>query len=183
MRRIETQQGYMKFWRLGPIEFGEQSRWSHAPRSTGLWAFPFPFYDSFFTYHKYTDAMPKRLREGNYEGNYEDQLKWIKNVGRKVLPVREFWYKGDVLTHFLPNGEIGGAGTLSVIGEPTDWTVMDTSRLAKSITSSGADKTFGRWGTDKGQVERFRSSVDHLEVFIAPGMGKIREGKHFKGSQ
>lgn len=171
MRKTVTRQGYMKFWRLGPIEFGEQSRWSRAPRTRGLWAFPYPFYDTFFTYHKYKDLLPKRLKESTYE----EQEEWINTIGKKVLPIREFWYKGDVFTHFTPNGEIGDTGLFNP--ENTDWVAMDALRLNQHIIRGGGNISFERYG-EENKLSRYRTSVDHLEVFIAPNMGTIREGKN-----
>ena len=169
MRRMEIRSGYVKFWRLGTVEFGEQSRWGRAPRSRGLWAFPYPFYDSFFTYHKYLDLVPKRFRSD--DADYEAKEEWINTVGRKVLPIREFWYRGDVMTHFMPNGDIGSTGLF----DETDWSQMAAVKLTKLIVSSGATTVFERYGENKESVARYNSSVDHLEVFIAPGMGKIRD--------
>ena len=172
MRRMSVQKGYMKFWRLGTIEFGEQSRWSRAPRSRGLWAFPFPFYDTFFTFHKYTDLIPKRLRGEN--ADWDEQYEWIKTTGRKVLPIREFWYQGDVFSHFMPNGDIGNTGIF--LSSDTEWSVTDVTKLEGLIASSGGNKANYRYGEgENSKVELVRSSVDHLEVFIAPGMGRIRE--------
>ena len=159
--------GYVKFWRLGPVEFGEQSRWGRAPRSRGLWAFPYPFYDSFFTYHKYLDLLPKSLQGEGVD--WEEREKWINTVGRKVLPIREFWYQGDVFTHFLPNSDIRSSEDYRF----TSWSVMDAAKLTRVISSNGADKAFYRSG-DK--VLKVQSSVDHLEVFIAPNMGRLRGG-------
>ena len=171
MRRIETRGGFVKFWRLGAIEFGEQSRWHRAPRSRGLWAFPYPFYDGFFTNHRYRDLFPKSLREATWE----EQDEWINNIGKKVLPLREFWYQGDVFTHFLPNGEIGASATFGRDDVDDDWSVMDVTRMTKFIVSSGATTAFERYGENNEKLARFNTTVDHLEVFIAPGMGKIRD--------
>lgn len=168
-RELVIRQGYMKFWRLGSIEFGKQGRWARAPRNKGMWAFPYPYYDSFFTYHKYADLMPKSVKDSV---SWEEMEQWVKTVGRKVLPIREFWYKGDVFTHFLPNGWIGDTGLFNA--EDTDWSVMDTTTLGKFIVSSGGNKTLHRIKED-APLERIRTSVDHLEVFIAPGMGQIRD--------
>ncbi len=168
-REMIVRNGYMKFWRLGPIEFGEQSRWGRAPKSRGMWAFPYPFYDVFFTYHKYLDLLPKRLKDEK-DVTYEEQEQWIKTVGRKVLPIREFWYRGDVYTHFTPSGAVADPGTLS---GKTDWSITDVTRLKKFITSSGGNSSLYRYAENEKPV-KVRTSVDHLEVFIAPNMGTIR---------
>jgi hypothetical protein len=167
-----TRQGYMKFWRLGTLEFGEQDRWSHAPKRRGFWAFPYPFFDEYFAYHKFTDIMPKRLSDD--DSPVEDAIAWIENVGRRVVPVREFWYKGDVFSHFKPNGE--RSASTDDFFRDGKWSVTDVDRLRGFISSSGSYKPyttyddFDRQGTE-------RETIDHLEVFIAPGMGQIRDGK------
>jgi len=167
MRRMETRQGYVKFWRLGAVEFGEQSRWGRAPRNKGLWAFPYPFYDTFFTYHKYLDLIPKRFK--GEDVSYEEKEAWVNTVGKRILPIREFWYKGDLFAHFTPAGEIEDIAS---------WSTMDATRLVKNIQSSGADKSFWRYEQEgKSKLARVNSSVDHLEVFIAPNMGTIREAR------
>lgn len=170
MQKTVVRQGYMKFWRLGSIEFGNQSRWSRAPKTKGLWAFPYPFYDTFLTNHKYRDLLPKRLLTETT--TYEEQQEWVNNVGRKILPLREFWYKGDLFTHFEQNGYIGDPGIIDP--QATHWSVMDATQLNKHIISSGANKTF--YPTPHG-LQPIGTSVDHLEVFIAPNMGTIQEGK------
>lgn len=63
VRQLEYRKGFLKFQRLGPIEFGKQDRWENAPESKGLWAFPYPHFDLFFAYHKYVDAAPKIFRD------------------------------------------------------------------------------------------------------------------------
>ena len=116
--------------------------------------------------------MPKRLQSP--DAGYEEVSEWISTVGKKVLPVREFWYRGDVFTHFLANGSIGYTGIDMLDGEDsTEWTAMDATRLAGFIRSSGAAAVFERYGENNEKLARYNSSFDHLEVFIAPGMGKI----------
>jgi len=50
--------------------------------------------------------------------------------------------------------------------------VMDATRFARCIASTGANKSFYR---NKDTLERIDTSVDHMEVFITPNMGKIRD--------
>lgn len=203
-RKIMMRNGYMKFLRLGAIEFGEQSRWSsRAPESKGMWAFPYPFFDMFFAYHKYSDLLPKRYR-GNYptdlsyyakldgtpvtylkfdeeyghpvDGIYllphyhEEKEAWIKNVGMKILNIKEFWYKGDVYTHFMPNGQIGSTDPFNEGN--IEWSLMDVEHFGKNIRkTNGSNIYLPEYGG------AFKSSIDHLEVFIPPKRGIIRHGK------
>ena len=210
--KLVTRKGAVLFHRLGPLDFGEQSRWSRAPEKKGMWAFPYPLYDTFFTWHKYEDALPKHLKQHRYShlpidpkwcysedktvttpitreflanleaeatpqdgstssfGNsldwpewlyvreefHEERSKWINNVGRKIVPIHKFWYSGDLYTHFTPTGN-------EVVSE---WHKMDTSMFVKNYVRTGG--TVWNW-----QGKLYRSSVDHLEVFIPPGVGQI----------
>lgn len=183
VRKLQVRNGYVKMWRLGTLKFGEQSRWSRAPRNRGMWAFPYPFYDPFFTYHQYTDLVPKRLRElknEDYEGMSWEEMselsdardKWVKEVGQKVLPVREFWYSGELFSHFTPAGEVGDTGLFHA--PDVHWSVMDATKFAKHIVSSGADHGFYRF-KETEPFSRVRTSIDHMEVFIAPNMGRVRD--------
>ena len=190
--RIQVQQGYMKFIRLGPIKFAEQSRWSvRAPESKGMWAFPYPFYDEFFTHHKYKDLLPKRYRieddpfelsdeeyyalpDSYWEERHNllnERQEWINKVGRKILKVQEFWYRGDLYAHFTPGGDIADAPMCSQ-DSGVQWSLMNVDKLKKNIVSSGADRSFWRLGDS--ELFRGWSSKDHLEVFIPEGRGKIR---------
>lgn len=166
-RKIVVRNGYMKFLRLGPVKFGKQDRWAQAPQKRGLWAFPYPFYDEFFTYHRYQDLLPKQLHRENldpYDSPYDKQDEWINRVGKKVVRVREFWYSGYLYTHFNGN-----------IPHQLGWNLMSTDRLAATIRKSGGSHLYEKH--QDGRVSVAATSVDHLEVFIAPGHGRIKEGK------
>lgn len=208
---IEVRNGYIKLQRLGPIKYTEQSRWMvRAPEKKGLWAFPVPYFDMFFAYHRYTDRLPKKLHldketglpsdprwytdtntgltltssdqleindgdpadhiEFDDESFWEQREHWLKHVGKNVVRMSEFWYKGDLYSHFLPNGDIGRVPGSSRDPD-VDWTRMGVSDLAKMIKATRGDEMFYRWGET---LTKIRTSKDHLEVFIAPGMGQIR---------
>lgn len=202
---IRMQGGALLLWRLGPLEYGEQSRWSRAPESRGMWAFPWPFFDDWFALHQYSYLMPKRLRGTSSgwpehrswyvdatgrtpdrvdfepggrpidrtletrEGFDEAREEWVRTVGRRILPRRQFFYSGDVYTHLRPNGDVLDPGTLSGDGE---WCRMDIGSFAEALRRCGANHTYDRWG-GTGRVERFRTSLDHLEVFLPAGAGRI----------
>lgn len=222
-KRFELRKGFLKLQRLGPIKFGEQSRWSvRAPESVGMWAFPKPHFDLFYAYHKYTDLAPKELR-GAYPKNpewyqrdwdddtpvsaiefhevdrwgesvnrpfYRDEAgelkeaytrsgwhtakeQWVENVGKKILPLREFWYSGDLYTHFLHDGEVG-AYTIDSAGEGNRWTLMNVEKLARLMSKPGGVIAAEGHGPD-GKPATYSFSKDHLEVFIPRGRGVIRD--------
>lgn len=224
-QELRTKGGAVMLWRLGPLKYGEQSRWSRAPEPNGMWAFPWPYYDSFFTYHQYKDRLPKTLKDypnssfpadktwyevveryeyvrdieptdslvwpepdeygrighpeaidgkGNLievqvkEGRYDAQTAWIDTVGKRILPLRKFWYSGDLYSHIDRNGEIGNAGTF--MGE-TEWYRMDAMDLVKAIRKCRGNRYIERG--KEGGLHHWKSSVDHLEIFLPRGGGRV----------
>lgn len=217
--QLVTCRGAILLQRLGPLTTGEQSRWSTAPESKGMWAFPYPFYDGFFTYHKYEDLMPKSLqfhhrssipkdpkwvysndpdfqpditasfladlakkfaarKEAEFSGQvipdwltgrvipdwfcvngelYDARSAWVKDVGRKILPIRKFWYSGEIYSHLRPNGEPG---------VEDEWHKIDTEFFVRRFRKSGGTVV---------RVQDFllRTSIDHLELFIPRNAGRI----------
>lgn len=233
-QKFEIRKGFMRFQRLGPVKFGEQSRWStRAPGSSGLWAFPFPHFYLFYAYHRYLDLLPKELQgrrpthpkwwrrerlkgEPRYEGSYEipseyddgdypissmdeilwedgegpfdrdpyptnghvisefyaAQEHWINTVGKKIMPLREFWYRGELYSHFNRDGSVGG-WTSDSKEEGNDWTRMSTDELARHMRKpGGVIYSESHWGD--GKPRSYSYSKDHLEVFIPRGAGEIR---------
>jgi len=216
---IQLRKGFLRLQRLGPVKFTEQSRWAgRAPEAKGLWAFPYPHFDIFFAYHKYTDLAPKELRSDNPkdpkwylkdddsddspeaiffeevtdswgythkqafylddEGQkketyvsgkfYEAKDKWVEEVGKKVLPMRNFWYSGDLYSRFTANGAAGASG----IGG--DWTLMSVQKLAELINKPGGTRYFDGHYDGDGKPQFWNYSKDHLEVFIPRNRGIIR---------
>lgn len=229
-KRFEVRKGFLRLQRLGPVKFGEQSRWSlRAPESNGLWAFPYPHFDAFYAYHRYMDILPKDLKgdyprdlkwwrrkrekgEERYSGIHEvpseyeqgdyplerygdlqwstrilrtpvngyviseywrEQERWIEAVAKKVLPLREFWYRGELYTHFLRDGSVG-AWTATADEEGNDWTLMDTDHFARLLRKPGSVVATEGYGAD-GKPSITNYSKDHLEVFIPRGRGTIRD--------
>lgn len=205
MTKLMVRQGYLKFMRLGPVEFGEQSRWAHAPERFGMWAFPWPYFEMFYAYHKYLDLLPKELRlderrrpplsgytndEGKTPRSYAEveagdfypsgewftkRDQWVETVGKRILPMRTFWYRGDLYSHFLPSGEVGGYSMVSGDVEGTDWSLMSTDAFVRFTKSTHGDRQV----YSKSMVPA-RSGSDHLEVFIPRKRGTIRSF-HEKG--
>ncbi len=233
-RKFELKRGFLRLQRLGPIKFGEQSRWAiRAPESTGLWAFPYPNFDYFYAYHRYRDLLPKNLqgdfprelkywrrerrkgedpfngvhelhdpesakdyplesldeiqweetlfRDRRYPADgfycigayYEAQEEWIEKVGKRILPLREFWYRGELYTHFKPDGSVG-SWTMSSKDPDNEWTLMSTDRLARLMRKPGGVAYSESYGED-GKPRVYSFSKDHLEVFIPRGRGEIRD--------
>ncbi len=227
-QKHQLKRGFMKFQRLGPVKFGEQSRWrSRAPESSGLWAFPYPHFDLFYAYHKYTDLLPKefrarrwpkdpkwyckdysesaeRLDSITFRTTFDPEIdfepedrpywlddagewqlahvkseyfnareKWIEDVGKKILPLRTFWYSGELYTRFRPNGDVGNF-SINASGPDSEWTLMSVQHLAKLMSAPGGVQASDSYDGD-GKPRTFSYSKDHLEVFIPRGRGIIRD--------
>lgn len=215
---IQVQKGGILFHRLGNLEFGPQERWTRAPESKGMWAFPWPYFETFLAFHKYRDALPKRLQTNRHggptrrewylledtdtplppdytfvasseeeyfhaldpEGNrveldvredfWTEQEIWYREVGKRVVPLRKFWYEGPVYAHIAKDGTVGNPGTMNIEGYSTDWYLLHTSELAAAILKSRGDRTHI---ADVAKGWPTRTSRDHLEVFIPAHRGKI----------
>lgn len=226
-RRPEFRKGFLKLQRLGTIEFGEQSRWNvRAPENRGMWAFPTPYFDTFFAYHKWVDIAPKEFRadfpknpkwytkDESREGDSPDEIifiekkdpfsdrvreipyyrdahgdlheahltgeyfdandKWIREVGQKILPIRTFWYSGELYTHFMPDGSVGSS-PMSSKDPNVQWSLMDTETLYKCLLKPGNVYGFDGHYDPSGKHRTYNYAVDHLEVFVPRGRGIIRD--------
>jgi hypothetical protein len=140
-----------------------------APERRGLWAFPWPAGDiGFFAGHKWNEVLPKDLTEeaiaalrerydalreapdetaevalldAEIDARWERREAWIREQGPKVMPVRRFWYGGDLYSRLTVTGDFS-----SYSG---DWTKMTVSQFYEA-----AKKAPVGYGTD------------HFEVFI-----------------
>lgn len=226
MRKFEFRKGFLRFQRLGPVKFAEQSRWAiRAPESFGMWAFPFPYFDEFYAHHRWSDIAPKNFRERypnsaewfvkNYDSLeevdevifqevespfvagrkerraffrndfgeleeacvksewYDEKEAWIERVGKKVLPIREFWYSGELYTHFKGDGSVGRT-PMSSSDPGVEWTLMSTEKLAKLLSKPG-NVLENRGYFHDGKPARLHYTSDHLEVFIPRGKGVLSD--------
>ena len=139
---IEYRRGRLLCQRVGPLNPTRQReltrgpggcmevvgrRNSRAPERKGIWAFPFPLMDLYFTIYQERLAIPKRFhvqraelveswqggsidQEAFYEGMDavdERVAAWSRtDAGRSRLRVRKFWVSGVVYTHLHgPRGD------------------------------------------------------------------------------
>lgn len=196
----QLRNGFMKFTRLGPPKLVKQKNNDRAPESYGMWAFPWPYFDHFFTDHRYDKLLPKHLQGGYprdpeyfrhidtdekikslegfgkdeygfYDDLYVDESwndernEWIKTVGRKIEKPKSFWYSGPVYTHIRSDKSISYS-LFEILDPHEEWNLTDTHDLYHRILRVGGNRS------RQGNVT-FRTSVDHLEVFIPKG-GRIR---------
>ncbi len=163
MQHIETRRGYLKLMRVGPVKFGRQSRWHNAPQSRGMWVFPASIQDEWFVFHRYLDIMPKSLANSD---DAEAQDLWIKNVGKKVLKPRVFWYSGEVFSHLVKDRHPRDV-------ETTEWWRMDAMKFVDLAKSQGVNH--GIYDSRPSFMPAPKFTVSHLELFIAPNMGRFRD--------
>ena len=78
-REMKVQGGKILLWRLGDLNYSEQ-RHDAAPRGEfhGLWAFPWPYFDLFFAYHKFEVALPKRFKTSYGNVPLHDRERWLR---------------------------------------------------------------------------------------------------------
>lgn len=224
VNKIEYRKGFLRLQRLGPIKFTKQDRWNdRAPHSKGLWAFPKNHFEMFYAYHKYTDLLPKELRDYRpsdpkwYLKDYRDHTstpdrviiteklddygdfsevpcyidengelqelsltdefwvvrdKWVEEVGKKILPMRSFWYSGMLYSRIAPPKGKAPIHPPSPTAAEKNWTFMSVDDFVKAMKAN-AGYEGDHW--PDGKPRRLNYSNDHLEVFIAPGHGKIRD--------
>jgi hypothetical protein len=158
--RIVFRDGALKMSRRGPLKFIDQRRGEYgkrAPERRGLWAFPFPYFDDWFACHKWDEVLPKDLRmaalkatdsDAERERLYAAREAWMRaNAGQ--MPVRHFWWEGDVWARFSATGDIIHGG----------WQLLPMgvyARLARRLEPEMS------W------------THDHMEVFLAQGRGRMR---------
>ena len=205
MKGIQVRRGAILLWRLGKLEYGEQSAWDRAPQARGMWAFPWPYWSEDFTYHQYNYYMPKRLQINDYgcpvdpanfqypdgsrpavvevdeTGYPEDELlnvrpsfwtdrhAWVATTGSRVLPLRKFWYEGELYTHFSARGVKFYSHGLAMYALE-DWHRVDTVEVARRLRKGTGQLALPE--ESRRRVAR-RGSVGLLELFLPPGAGRI----------
>lgn len=165
--RIHT--GKVLFQRLGTLKPAKQGYWKRAPAVEGLWAFPWPYLSMFFAGHQYRALAPRRFTDrrplddpdvGNQYYN------WLREVAPRVLPIRKFWFAGELYTH------IGRRGIDLGLSE---WERVDVSefvaRGARFLTRGS------RWRETGTPLRVNCFDIEALEVFIATRAGRFEPAK------
>jgi hypothetical protein len=113
--------GRVRMLRLGPEKPIRQRHNPRAPARRGYWAFPYPAFDQSNSEHKFAPLVPKALQALPSDGTRVDgrlddsahaaarraaESEWIERTGRKVLPVRDFMYRGPLFAHFDERGRL-----------------------------------------------------------------------------
>lgn len=155
---------------ITPQDQGQGPFSGRAPEGRGVWAFPFPYNDDFFNWHKWDEILPKHLTTEAIKAVFlaEEHLSdeqstttalwaardaWIKKHGG-LLPVRRFWWEGDVWARFDRRGTtLFGPG-----GQGLGWELLNCEEYLRAAR----------------HAEPYRSwSRDHMEIFLALGRGRI----------
>lgn len=180
----------MYLTRLGGLNFAEQSRWSRAPESRGMWAFPFGMIEPFFFYHQWSDRLPAHLRRG--DDHYPLRREVLRSPDDELLDpsdtrsmeelydegwapyegwhdeqrewVRRVGMRSWPLRHFWHEGPVYTHLTRrgEILGLE-DWVSMDAREYAEAVRRCGGNRATWRTG-DRLHISR--TSCDHLEVFL-----------------
>lgn len=162
----------------------------NAPTRKGIWAFPWPCMDMYFTSFQPSFYLPKHLRSiDNYrqyitdnkldedpELWYDKVEEWIRTKGKKELKVKSFWAEGPIYTRFTPKMELLGWDEQG----RKEWFLMDIQTYYKTLKKmymkeSPQKVTNYRTGESSLHIQYGNWSSyyrDHLEVFI-PSKNKI----------
>ena len=187
----QLRKGYLKLQRQGSLKLAKQKN-ERAPERRGLWAFPWPYFDQFFTYHRYLEFLPKHLRDGltadpryyerDDDGSPIDSLEGYtpNEYGYyDEISLTEEWYlerERWIRTHgpaidrrrvFWYRGPIythlsANKEVLWDYDGRGEWDLTTTTELHRRIIRGG-----GRTG--RAGASRWNYSCDHLEVFIGRG--------------
>lgn len=195
-RGPEFRKGFVKFQRFGPVEHIKQKNGGHAPEKRGIWAFLYPYDVEAYYTHRYEPIMPKKFRRGYdldnmifnseeeedqfYEDYWNEKDLWVKKNSSSHMKVSEFWYRGGLYSHFLPNGEIGQDSSTITWGEKNPdvtWTYQDSGlfyEMAMKSNPQAYEIVEYQDRDGKDCIDRVPYSHDYLEVFIPAGAGELR---------
>lgn len=95
--------------------------------------------------------------------------KWIEEIGKKVLPIKKFWYEGDLYAHFNPDATVSNTG---LWGGDTEWLKIHTRDFARMVKKNRGTES-ALYERTRQEWQRMRYTTDFLEVFIPPGVGRI----------
>ncbi len=130
------------FNRVGPANAQKQlhRQGNRAPVNRGVWAFPWPLNDYFFSIHKGKSFLKK--------GTYEESGVPTKIV-KTHLKTKQIWWNRPFYSRLAPDDKMMAA----------DWYLWDDFR--EFITK--AERSRFLWSPKYG---RSKYSIDHLEVFL-----------------
>jgi hypothetical protein len=179
--RLVIRDGALLCQRRGTLNPADQSMGDYAgraPERRGIWAFPFPYYDDFFGSHKFEDVLPQHLRQAALKSLYlqmesygredprslaleeERNRRWAEREGwlrahsSAVMPVRRFWWRGDIYTRFTPDGSV-----IAPAGSRGGWILLGLSDWQR--------------GARKLERAAWQYGTDEMEIFLAPNRGRV----------
>lgn len=160
--------GAMLFNRLGPANPQKQTHreGNIAPVSRGIWAFPYPLNDFWFSFRQWERLLPQNLQDEYYDEhreswNEEEQEDWgnrreaaLKEIQRRPENrLKKIWWDGPVYSHITPQE-----------GTDNNWYLYDTPNEFLEV----ARKQLWTWMRFNKDDPVFKTtySLDHLEVFL-----------------
>lgn len=115
--------------------------------------------------------------EFTYAYNFwENSEKWMNTTGKRLLPIKKFWYEGELYSHLEPrrnnNSPIDSGSGIS------EWHRMGTQDFANAVKrvrgiAMAAHSASYPTGEFKFTKYNRAFSCDHLEVFLPQGAGRI----------
>lgn len=157
-----------------------------APERRGLWAFPSPLMDHFFTCYQTQLVTPRRLGDDawrriddDYAGGLlsageraraherlaDERAAWYRGPGRRLLGVRHFWVSGSVYTHLGDHdGEWSLVGVRELGALIERQYARDLAHVRRRAREWSPDlPTSALIAPGRGQ---WPTSIDHLELFV-----------------
>jgi hypothetical protein len=171
---FRVREGKLLLVRLGPVNGQVQThrKGNTAPARRGVWAFPHPFHDAFFYWHKWERLLPKRLNlpYPGEDATPEERDRWrdamdavaeersarLKEIVREN-PLSRFWCDRPFYSHIAPREDM----------TPAAWHLWDNAR---DWVAAARKHIWCRDGWERADgsraVGRFRYSLDHMELFV-----------------
>ena len=106
---------------ITPQDQGQGPFSGRAPEGRGVWAFPFPYNDDFFNWHKWDEILPKHLTTEAIKAVFlaEEHLSDEQSTTTALWAARDAWIKkhGGLLPVAVSGGK-ATCGRASIDGAP-----------------------------------------------------------------
>lgn len=168
-RDFSLKAGRLLMVRLGPVNAQKQThRETHLPPvSRGMWAFPYPFHDAFFYFHRWEKRLTKRLSSAAIATETDQVIAdalWKERDAalakcRKEFRPSKFWHGGPFYSHLSRDGSCDLAA----------WFLWSSAKDWVSVAS----KQLFSWQRDGDNLFQVPYSVDHLEIFVPELAGNL----------
>ncbi len=115
-----------------------------APVTRGIWAFPWPLNDYFFSSHQ----AKKFYNKEELEAGYSERIKC-----KTHLKTKQIWWDRPFYSHLKPDEKMS---------DEYAWYLWEDMRLFLKV----AERSRFRYEYYAGKLYRGKYSIDHLELFL-----------------